>query len=456
MKSTYRVLTLGIALVLPGLWTAARAQTGDCYGTVSGSGCLDTTFGSTTNAMGRVVTELNNNSQIYGIATTQVIENGLPVTKIIAATQAYPPNVNPVFALIRYNLDGSLDTGFNGTGIVITNITGYVQGIAVQNDGKILEVGAGGVILARFNPDGNLDSGFGAGGVVNLPVSKTDNSTAFAAAIQNDGKIVVAGSTTGMAAWRFNTNGTLDATFGSGGKTTVNFGGKSASSRAMTLTFQSIVVNGTPEQRIVLGGWASSGKSGGYDNFALTRLTASGQLDTSFGSAGFASRDFAGHNDVIRALAIDAQNGIIAVGYADITGTAGGSRLGVVRYNSDGSPDLTFGSNGATLLQILSGGAYGFTVALQPDGKIVAGGYASVAGADYMVLARLNSAGVLDTSFGSGGVVTTSFSAFGAVGAVGYSMALQADGKIVLGGVAELKNVVAGSTSEVGVARYIE
>ena len=73
-----------------------------------------------------------------------------------------------------------------------------------------------------------------------------------------------------------------------------------------------------------------------------------------------------------------------------------------------------------------------------------------------MALARLNSVGVLDTSFGSNGVVTTSFSAFGAVGAVGYSMALQPDGKIVLGGVAELKNVVGGSTSEVGVARYFE
>jgi len=451
MRKTQRAMALAFGIILlAGPWAAAHAQTGDCYATLSG--CLDTSFG--TNVNGRVATSIGNNSYAAGIALEPV--GG--TSKIVAATQAYS-NGNPVYAVIRYNLDGSLDTSFNGTGIVVSNVGGYVQGLAVGNDGKILVVGF--ATLVRFNTDGSLDSSFGSGGVVSIPVARNSNPAAFAVAIQNDNKIVVAGSTNGMTAWRFNANGSVDTTFGAGGAITLSFG-KTATSRALALTLQSITVNDITEQRIVLGGWANSGtkptKSSGYDNFALARLTAVGQLDTSFGSSGEVVRDFAGYTDVVRGLAIDPQNRIVAAGYADLTGSpsGGGSEFAVARYNADGSADLNFGSSGAVTLRILAGDNYGRAVALQPDGNIVVAGFAytSANKTSYMTVARFTTAGARDVTFGSNGLVTTDFASFGAVGAVGYGLVLQSDGKILVGGEAEL--TIFPATYEVGLARYFQ
>src|ERR1019366_5080201 len=119
---------------------------------------------------------------------------------------------------------------------------------------KIVVVGFGGVIVVRFTTDGSLDSTFGSSGVVNLPAGRNNPLAAWAVAIQNDNKIVVAGDAGGMAAWRFNANGSLDSSFGSGGKTTLTFG-KGSTSRAFSIILQSVVVSGITEQRIVLGGW---------------------------------------------------------------------------------------------------------------------------------------------------------------------------------------------------------
>jgi uncharacterized delta-60 repeat protein len=289
-------------------------------------------------------------------------------------------------------------------------------------------------------------------------VTRTSNPAIFAVAIQNDGKIVLAGSTSGMAAWRFNANGSVDTTFGSGGSTVLSFG-KGADSRALALALQTVAVNATTEQRIVLGGWATSAtkssKSGGYDNFALARLTASGQLDTSFGSAGEVVREIAPYNDIIRSVVIDPQNRIVAGGYADFTGSSGGYQMALVRYNTNGTPDSGFGSNGAVTLRILSGNSQASSVALQSDGSILAAGNAyTSANKAYLAVARFTSLGVLDGTFGSGGFVTTDFASFGAVGAVANDMVLQPDGKILVAG--EVQLVIYPSSSEVGLARFLE
>ena len=461
MRKIQGAMALAFAMILlAASWSTAHAQTGDCFSPLSG--CLDTTFG--TNVNGRVVTGINNNSSAQKLALEPIKQpDNTVIYKIVAATEADPSGA-AVIAVVRYNLDGSLDTSFQNTGIVVTNIGGYVKGLAIQTDGKIVVVGFGGVIVVRFNTDGSLDSTFGSGGVVNLPATRAHPWAAWAVAIQNDNKIVVAGNGngSGMAAWRFNANGSLDSSFGSGGNATVTFG-KGSTSRAFSIILQSVVVSGITEQRIVLGGWecgANPGSKTGYDNFALARLTTSGQLDSSFGSSGEVTRDFAGYNDLIYALAIDPQNRIVAAGYADVTGapTGGGSEFAVARYNADGSADLNFGSNGAVTLRILAGLNQGRAVALQSNGSIVVAGYAYTSGnkEGYMTVARFTAAGAPDGTFGSNGFVTTDFSSFGAVGAVGYGLVLQSDGKILVGGEAELTNAPGGSTSEVGLARYFQ
>ena len=431
-------------------WPAPlRAQTGDCF--TLAAGCLDTSFGANSN--GEIATRLGNDAYAKAVALESVPQpDGTFATKIVAATQAYT-NGNPVFAVARYNLDGTVDGTFNGTGIVVSNKPGYVQSIAIQTDGKILVAGFTSNAV-RFNLDGSVDTSFGSNGAISIPVTRTSNPAVYAIAIQSDGKIVLAGSTTGMAAWRFNPNGTPDTTFASGGSTVLSFG-KGSSSRALALTLQNVPVSGGSEQRIVLGGWATSAtkstKTGGYDNFAVARLTSAGQLDNSFGSGGEVVTTIAPLNDVIRSVVIDSQNRIVAGGYANFTGSY---VFALARYNTNGSPDLSFGSSGATSLRILPGSNYGFALALQPDGNILLAGSAyNSANKSYQAVVRFTSLGALDGTFGSGGFVTTDFASFGAVGADGNAMALQPDGKIVVAG--EVQLVIMPSSSEAGLARYL-
>ncbi|MCB8920828.1 MAG: hypothetical protein H6662_04515 [Ardenticatenaceae bacterium] len=125
-------------------------------------------------------------------------------------------NGNKDFALVRYNSDGSLDSSFDGDGVVITSISGSadeIWGIALQSDGKIVVSGDsdGGVTIARYNSDGSLDASFGSGGIIAIPVGQGDGN---AVRIQSDGKIVVAGQ---FAVIRLNADGSLDTTFDSDG-----------------------------------------------------------------------------------------------------------------------------------------------------------------------------------------------------------------------------------------------
>src|ERR1022692_724346 len=143
MRKIQGAMALVFAMILlAASWSTVHAQTGDCFGTLPG--CLDTTFG--TNGNGRVVTSITSKSWAAGVALEPITQpGGTVIYKIVAATQAYPSGA-PVIAAVRYNLDGSLDTSFKNTGIVVTNIGGYVQGLAIQADGKIVVVGFGGVI----------------------------------------------------------------------------------------------------------------------------------------------------------------------------------------------------------------------------------------------------------------------------------------------------------------------
>jgi len=368
----------------------------------------------------------------------------VPVQKIVAASgQA---NGSLVLVVSRYNMDGSADTSFNGNGVLVTNIAGDMHGMAVQSDGKILlAASTTGATVVRVNTDGTLDTSFGSGGIATISPARRSAADGFAVTPQSDGKIVLAGDTGGTPTiWRFTTDGKLDTTFGSGGAATIL---NVNSPRALALQ------NMNGQQMIVVAGFTSTATKGKniHDVFAVGRLTSSGQVDTTFGSGGSVLHDFAGHTSLIMGLAIDSTNRIVAAGYADLTGTTGGTHVAVARYNTDGSADSGFGTNGYSTFAMLPNSSYGWSVALQADGKIVVGGFSTPSsGPTQMVVARLITSGAPDGNFGTGGYAIVDFSPLGYTGGYGYAVLVQPDGKVVVAG-----TVTAGTgAGGVALARY--
>lgn len=270
---------------------------------------------------------------------------------------------------------------------------------------------------------GDFDAAFNSTGKVTTAIGNSAD-VGRGVVVQPDGKIVVAGHSSNGSNWdfavtRYNANGSLDTSFGSGGKATTSFG--SRDDVALAVALQS-------DGKIVLGGFTNNGTR---NIFALIRYTSTGALDTTFGGGGVATAIGTG-NDQVNSLAVQSDGKILAVGYA-YTGTY--PDVAVVRYNSDGSPDVSFGgnSNGIVTTPIGSSYDYGWAVAVQSDGKIVVGGLdRNDSGNDDFALLRYTSTGILDNGFGSNGKVTTGFNS-GREDAA-YALALQSDGKIVIGG----------------------
>jgi len=288
------------------------------------------------------------------------------------------------------------------------------------------------VALIRLNADGSLDSNFGSGGIVNVA-----GGQGYAIAIQGDGKIVVGGSmnvsstVTSMAAWRFNADGSLDSSFGSGGQATLSFG-RNISSRALAIATQKVPIFGGTEQRILLGGW-HDGKTA--DDFALARLDAAGQTDASFGSGGAVSKDFFGNTDTIRSVQVDSQNRILVAGSALKPGTKNGTSFtdfALVRYGVNGAVDPSFGSSGSVVTQVSGSTNTLAGAVIQVNGNIVAAGRTSLG----LTLVRYTSTGAPDASFGVNGVAAANFLDLGATGMSAAGVVLQQDGKILAIGTA--------------------
>lgn len=338
---------------------------------------------------------------------------------------------------------GDLDPSFDADGIVTTDVSNNVDianAVAIQSDGRIVVAGdvdgSDGFAVARYNPDGSLDTSFGAGGIVRTDFNN-NTEEARAIVIQSDEKIVAGGvdfngSNSDFALARYNSDGSLDATFGVGGKITTDF--FSSVDEINALAIQS-------DGRIVAAG---SVNDSGEDIFGLARYNTDGSLDTSFGTDGKVTTDFTeGSADTINAIAIQNDGRIVAVGSTD-NFTNSNLDFAVARYNADGTLDATFGAGGR-LVQVLSDDIdEAKAVAPLSGGKMLVAG----TGADTFALVRYNADGSLDTSFGTGGVVTTSFGNDDNANA----MIVQADGKIVLGGTA----LGVGATSaDFAVARYL-
>ena len=242
----------------------------------------------------------------------------------------------------------------------------------------------------------------------------------YAVAIQADGKIVVAGfsengSNTGFALVRYGTDGTLDASFGSGGIVTTAIG--SGSDRGYDVAIQS-------DGKIVVAGYSESGSN---SDFALVRYGTDGTLDASFGTGGIVTTAIGSNNDYGSSVAIQEDGKIVVAGFSN---NASNDDFALVRYGTDGTLDASFGTDGK-VRTVITSDDWGTAVAIQTDGKIIVAGSSFSGLSTTFAITRYKTDGTMDTSFGWGGIVTT---AIGSMQDMVDSLAIQADGKIVVTG----------------------
>jgi len=196
-----------------------------------------------------------------------------------------------------------------------------------------------------------------------------------------------------------------------------------------------------PDGKILLAGQSSNGSN---DDFTIVRYTTTGALDTEFNSTGIVQTPIGTGQDVGYAIAVQPDGKILLGGY---THNGSNRDFALVRYNSNGSLDTTFDSDGKVTTAIGSGNDYAYSIALQPDGKILLGGR-SHNGSDYdFAVVRYNANGSLDTDFGSGGKVITDITTNTDNG---QALAVQLDGKILLGGYSD----VGGGNLDFSLVRY--
>src|SRR5262249_55680148 len=276
--------------------------------------------------------------------------------------------------------DGALDPTFGRGGKVKTDFhrsNDLADGMALQPDGKVVVAGisfigisaAGGdFAVARYNTDGTLDSSFGVGGKVTTDFGLTDQASSVV--VQPDGKIIVAGGTFlnfpadgQFALARYNSDGSLDISFGVGGLVRTSFGSSGCFASALVLQ---------RDGKIIAGGTKYIDLQTNSD-FGLVRYNPDGSLDSSFGNGGEVSTEFDGLLDSVSAVLVPSDGKVIAVGAA--RSSFASFDLALVRYLSKGTIDTPFGRAGKVRTDF--GGStidMAFAAALQPDGKIVAAG----------------------------------------------------------------------------------
>ncbi|MEN3306408.1 MAG: hypothetical protein V7603_2610 [Micromonosporaceae bacterium] len=290
------------------------------------------------------------------------------------------------FALARYNRDGTLDTGFGDHGKLTTDFGAddTARALVVQADGKLVAAGntvaatppyVNSFALARYNPNGTLDTSFGAGG----HVITTGPDIANALVVQADGRLVAAGvanltTNSQFALARYNRDGTLDTHFGAGGKVVTSFGGDGAWISAL------VVQDG----RLTAAGSTNLGSD---TDFALARYNRDGTLDTHFGVGGKVTTHFAATNDDrLNALVVE-HGKLVAAGNLSTWSTPDYD-FGLARYNRDGTLDARFGVGGTVVTDFAGGVDEANALAVQPDGRLVAAGTASIADQADFALAR--------------------------------------------------------------------
>jgi uncharacterized delta-60 repeat protein len=347
-------------------------------------------------------------------------------------------------------VDGSLDPTFGQRGKVMTDLdlsTDIANAVAIQSDGRLVVVGTSykdndysdeDFAVARYNPDGTLDDSFGTGGKVNTDFPGLA-AVPSSVVIQPDGKIVVAGGAFPLFTFlgdfkivRYNPDGSLDLSFGNGGIVTTSFPGQGSYAFAVALQ---------PDGKIIAAGTDfvnfSSDDSSNTD-FALERYNPDGTADLSFGIGGQVTTDFDGFNDDTFSILVQPDGKLIAVGSAK--NPTNFYDFAAVRYMSNGRIDKSFGVSGKVRTDF---GAHNWdraqSAALTATGKIVAAGFAigNQGLNQNFAVAQYTANGILDTSFSGDGKTQIDF---GSCCQFASKVLLQSDGKIVTVGYADTED----------------
>jgi uncharacterized delta-60 repeat protein len=330
---------------------------------------------------------------------------------------------------------GDLDPRFGNGGVAITDFAqteDYAYAVAVQADGKIVVSGQSGIYpdlhsaLVRYNRNGRLDSTFGTGGKVTVTFNSVSDYL-FALALQPDGKIVAAGSSRGTAFLlaRFNADGSLDQGFGTNGSVETTFGDQTAAGEALVVQ---------PDGKIIVVGVSGAGPYSELNDFALARYNSDGSLDQTFGSGGKVKTHFPGVDNTgssATSVALQSDGKLVVGGYYKKNDRTP-HQFALARYNSNGTLDSAFGQSGKVMTGMGLGDAFSFGIALQSSGRIVLAGYSDTTQDHDFSLIGYTSNGTVDSTFGNGGFMTTDFS--GATDDIAYAMTTQSDGKLVVAG----------------------
>ncbi len=416
-RQALAALSIGFALALSGCGGGGSST--ETAAPPPPPGTLDSTFGTG----GTVITPIGKSASVGGVVLQA---DG----KLVVAGSSGDDSLQSTFALVRYNADGSLDSGFGSGGKVsvpsLSVTYAFGQGVALQPDGKIIAAGHNGgssfavdanCVLVRFNTDGSLDASFGVGGVVLSKAAHGDVSSCAGPALLPGGKIIVAvgevssviGGIGAIGAMQFDSDGTRDSSFGVGGEV-------AAPAPLCCGTASSIAVQ--PDGKIIVGGGASGVLVMGLPpgKYLLARFDAAGTIDPAFGSNGVVSWDSPDSFPfpTVGALVLQPDNKIVAIGGY------------VWRFSADGAIDSGFGTAATASIPGTAG-------ASQSNGKIVISATTGdrTKPSTGFALWRLGPNGVPDPGFGTGGSVTTPIGT-GIAGA--SAVAIQPDGRIVEAG----------------------
>jgi uncharacterized delta-60 repeat protein len=355
-------------------------------------GSIDTSFGSA----GQVVTNIGFQDGASSIAlqsTGKIVVAGYTLNAAGSETD---------FTLVRYNSDGSIDTSFGTNGVVTTDIVvnDTATSMTMQSDGKIVVAGFGDdhgsesgsqtdFVLVRYNSDGTIDTGFGKDGKVITDIFGNDDK-ACSTRVLSSGTIIVVGSTvtetgTDIALVCYKSDGTLDTSFGGDGIVTTDISADGLGAEYAN----SVAVQSTG--KIVVAG-NSHPSSGPGTDILLVRYNTDGSLDTSFGTAGKVITDI-GVEDFANSIALQSNGKIVIAGYS-LTDT--GNHIILERFSVNGILDASFG-NGGKVITAIGDNDFGFGLKILESGQIVVAGSSD----NDIAVVRYNSNGTLDQSFGS-------------------------------------------------------
>ncbi len=359
--------------------------------------------------------------RIQSISSEGAIGESLAVqtdSRIVLGGWTLSPAFYGSFAAMRLNPNGTLDNTFNNDGIVISTVNNFNRGdtLLLQPDGKILLAGNcysgdtnNNFTALRYLTSGFLDNTFDGNGVAAPPISGFSDDYAYDMALQPDGKIVLVGSTAPTTTIGQNLPTDIAVMrLNSNGSLDSSFGGGSLRIIFENVSESANAVIIQPDGKIVLGGFLNNSVK---DNFILLRLNSNATVDTTFGTGGFTITSVSGGNDRITTMAVQSDGKILA---------GGGSF--VARYSADGILDSTFGSGGTRVTP------QNFNQIIVRSGvKFLVGGASGG-----FTVSRYQANGTIDTSFNASGTAVANIPSYACTG---NSLAVQEnDNKILMGG----------------------